>query len=425
MISARRSLKLWGLFVLWAALAFGQGSKKSSSTTGASPAGPSQPASSTTSSSPASSSAAIESQMLAGGGLNHIADAIASDVCTKFPDKADGDVGPTSTVVIFDSASFASLQAYEAFIANASAIVSLYESLLPDDSNDPNIPDKKKLNVLLQTYVSKWNPSTPTRSIGISGTIDPFSDANSVISSIAIASTSETPGSIVFPDSSMAVAVTGSLFSNPDCMKKNLRVAYPPLFGGGSASDFSSADIQTELDIVNEVRGYVTNAVQAANNDWIAKHTPQNGTAPANGDPILTAALSDITTQYDNYIAPYLQMGPNGTSSGIGPVVQGYQLANLLAGKMDAKGRYTHPAYILLATVVSAGGTMRDHKSFWTALGNGDKITFSGGLIVSVVMWQPNANGPVFSKVLRYRSPFSTLKDPSDMNNLADGDSLK
>ena len=268
--------------------------------------------------------------------------------------------------------------------------------------------------------------------MGISSTIDPFTDASSVLSSIASATNTETPGSIVFPDSSMAVALTGSLTSSTGgCLSKNLAVTYPPIFGSGSASDYSSADIQSDLDIVNEVRGYVTTAVQGANNGWITDHTPKTGTppvpgtAPANGDPILTAGLTDVTGLYDSFIGPYLQMGSSGTSTGIGPVVQGYQLANLLAGKADAAGQHPHPAYILLATVVSSGGTMRDHKSFWTALGNGDKITFSGGLIVSVAMWQSNGNAPVFSKVFRFRAPFSDVKDPSDMTNVTNGDNLK
>jgi hypothetical protein len=424
-MTERGLLQFAALILLPASFAFGQGGKKASTTTAASPAAPAQPAGSA--SSPATSSATIESQMLAAGGLDKIADAIATNVCTKLPDKTGG-ASPTSTVVIFDQASFASIQSYEAFIANASAIVSLYASLLPDDSKDLAIPDKKKLNALLKQQYSAKHSTLLPRGIGISSTIDPFSDATAVLSAIAIGSNTETPGSIVFPDSSMAVALTGSLTSSTGgCLSKDLAVAYPPLFGSGSASDYSSADIQSDLDIVNEVRGYVTTAVQATNNDWITKHTPSTGVAPATGDPVLTAALTDVTTQYDNYIGPYLQLSSNGTSTGIGPVVQGYQLANLLAGKADAAGQHPHPAYILLATVVSAGGTMRDHKSFWTALGNGDKITFSGGLIVSVAMWQSNGNAPVLSKVLRFRAPFSDVQSPSntDTTHVTDGDKLK
>jgi hypothetical protein len=344
--------------------------------------------------------------MLAAGGLDVLADAIAGNVCPKLPDMTNDATEPTTTVVIFDQASFASIQAYESFIANASAIVSLYESLLPDDTSGA-APDKKQLSVILQKYLNRTRPKLQPRSIGLSSTIDPFSDAASLLSTIAIAANTETPGTIVFPDSSMALALTASLTA---CPKKNLAVAYPPFFGGGSTSDYSSADIQSELDIVNEVRGYVTSAVLTSNNAWITAHTPASGVAPASGDPILTAALTDVTSQYDNYIGPYLQMSANGTATGIGPVVQGYQLANLLAGKPAANGEHTHPAYILLATIVSAGGTMRDHKSFWTALGDGDKITFSGGLIVSVAMWKADGSAPVFSKVLRYRAPFTNPK---------------
>ena len=103
-------------------------------------------------------------------------------------------------MVIYDQASFASLQAYESFIANARAIVSLYETLLSDD-------DKKKLDANLKTSAKQKHPDWPEpRPMGLSSTIDPFSDATSLLSAIAIASNTETPGAIVIPDSAMAVA---------------------------------------------------------------------------------------------------------------------------------------------------------------------------------------------------------------------------
>lgn len=399
-----RQLRVAGFLMISAAIAAGQGGKKNSAAASAPAAASATPStSSAPSASGASSSAAIESQVLAINGLNQIANDISTGVCSI------AQVTNGSTVVIFDQASFASLQAYESFIANASAIVSLYESLLPDDSGDDKVPDKKKLNALLQQLFTEKIKQVQPRAMGVSNTIDPFSDATSLISAIAIASTAETPGSIVIPDGAMAVALTTKLTSG-NCASKKLRIAYPPLFGSGSSSDYSSADIQSDLAILHEVRSYVTSAVSATNNAWIKDHTPTTGAPPTTGDPTLTAALADITGMYDNYMTPYFQMSSSGTSPGSGSVVQGFQLANLLAGPADKNGQHTHPAYVLLATVISAGGTMRDHKSFWTALGNGDKITFSGGVIVSSALWQASTGTPLYTAVLPYRVPFSKMK---------------
>src|SRR5271166_1812328 len=69
--------------------------------------------------------------------------------------------------------------------------------------------------------------------------------------------------------------------------------------------------------------------------------------------------------------------------------------------------------YVLLASILSAGGTMRDHKTLWTALSTGDKITFSGGLMVNVALWQANSAMPLYANILRYRVPFSNIADPT------------
>ncbi len=105
-------------------------------------------------------------------------------------------------------------------------------------------------------------------------------------------------------------------------------------------------------------------------------------------------------------------------------MIQGFQLANVLAGPAEANGSFTHPAYILLASILSAGGTIRDHKTLWTELSTGDKITFSGGVIVNVALWQSNDTAPLYSNLLRYRAPFSDVRDPSNTANVTDGDNL-
>ncbi|HMD10515.1 MAG TPA: hypothetical protein VKH63_23485, partial [Candidatus Acidoferrum sp.] len=228
-------------------------------------------------------SAAIESQMLAYGGLDHIASAIAGAVCSNIQDPIPPDPKPQDTiivprgiVVIYDQASFASLQSYEAFIANAKAMVSLYETLLTDD-------DKKALNKKLKDAAKDAYPDRPEpRALGLSGTIDPFSDATSLLSAIAIASNTESAGSIVIPDSAMAVALTRELRTSKPCLSKKLTVIYPPLFGNSSATDFSSADIDSDLQKLQDVRDFVVHAVSDENEQWIEDHTGTSGTQNGN-----------------------------------------------------------------------------------------------------------------------------------------------
>ena len=382
------------------------------------------PSSAAASATPApSSSAAIESQMIAYAGLDHIAAGVAVKVCSSLPDPAPAVAAgpgvsavaavPAATVVIYDQASFASLQSYEAFIANAEAVVSLYETLLSAD-------DMKTLNKQLADSESQEHPDRPKpRAIGLSSTIDPFSDATALLSAIAVSSNSESPGSIVIPDSAMAVAVTRELTGNSACLSKKLNVIYPPLFGNSSSSDFSSADIQSDLQKVHDVRGFVTHAVSTENTKWMTDNK-----ITQSGNPILTASLTDANGLYDSFMNSLLQVNSASGNVGSASVIQGYQLANVLAGPAEKNGSFRHPAFILLASIVSAGGTELDHKTFWTALGSGDKITYSGGVIVNVSLWHSDDKSPIYSNLLRYRAPFSKVSDPSDLSNVTIGDNL-
>jgi hypothetical protein len=138
---------------------------------------------------------------------------------------------------------------------------------------------------------------------------------------------------------------------------------------------------------------------------------------------------------YDNFMNALLQVNSSSGAVGSGAIEQGYQLATVLAGPIDQDKEvptYSHPAYTLLASVLSAAGTMRDHKTLWTALTSGDKITFSGGLIVNVALWKNNDQIPMYATILRYRVPFSNVGDPvhpssgkpKPFSNATKGDSL-
>ena len=161
------------------------------------------------------------------------------------------------------------------------------------------------------------------------------------------------------------------------------------------------------------------------------------------GDAVLTAALTDINGLYDNFMNSLLQVNASTGVSGSASVIQGYQLAMLLKGVTEAKestakdsskpeekacGTYSNqvqrPAFVLLASVVSAGGTERVHKTLWTALSIGDKITYSGGAVVNVSLWRADSTSPIYVDVLRYRTPFYRMKDPSNVDGVDSGDNL-
>jgi len=389
-----------------------------------------------------SSSAAFESQMLAFGGIDLIAADIARHVC------AANDLGSTPTIIIYDQTSFATLQSYEAFIANARIVVGSYSTLVSDPA--------KLVAGLTGLYQARatsatgrtaelWNNKLSALS-AIGPTFgDPISDATALLSAIAISSNIESPGSITIPDSTMALAVTRALKLNESCQNKgiqNKNIAYPPLFGFGSASDVSSADIQADIQQVDDVRRLAHDDVSKRNTDYIAAHpaapatpavpaTPTTPAVPAKtatpgpGDTVLTAALTDVDGLYDSFMNSLLQANSTTGLVGTASVIQGRQLATLIAGKKNADGSFAvAPAYVLLASIVAAGGTTHDHKTFWTALTTGDKFTYSGGAVVNVALWKIPMTSPTYADVLRYRSPLMELKAPSNLTAVDAGDNL-
>jgi hypothetical protein len=54
----------------------------------------------------------------------------------------------------------------------------------------------------------------------------------------------------------------------------------------------------------------------------------------------------------------------------------------------------------------------------------GDKITYSGGLVVNAALWRSVDKKPLYSDVLRYRADFTRLKKPGDKKDVDKGDNL-
>ena len=288
-----------------------------------------------------------------------------------------------------------------------------------------------------------------------------------MISAIAIASNTETPGQVTIPDSALAVALTRRM--KTECHHK-VTIVYPPMFGSGSSSDYASADIQVAIQKLDDIRSIAQKSVSTANQAYLRTYplqatsatavtkgksatdqtantdTKQTMFAAISADPVLTAALTDINGLYDSFVNSLLQVNASTGMIGSASVIQGYRLAKLLRGTQceeDNKNsdgacptptviptdRYStwtkRPAYVLLASVLNAGGTQHDHKTLWTALSSGDQITYSGGVVVNASLWSTGQATPLYVDVLRYRAPFSDLKAPTDISGLDDGDNLK
>ena len=425
------------------------------------------------------SSAAFESQMLAFGGMQLVAHNLAERVCRET------EKTPDRVIVIYDPAAFSTLQSYQAFVANLNAVRSAYLTLLPDrdelnkrldraisesdPQGQPGISVERQKAVEREQLDLQKTKESPTKTFSTS--VNPVADTASLINALAISSNTENAGQVVIPDSAMALAVTKEMKSQ--C--SNALVAYPPYYGKGSTSDFAAVDIQAELKVLHIVRQAAVDAVAKRNRSAVseaksnttktsrsneidtnppAPKAPQKknddakpieersckssegkevteqitSTGPQ-GDEVLTAALSDIHGLYDSFMNSLLQVNQASGVIGSAAVIQGYQLAGMLRGNCevgtDKQEKCPSPAYVLLASVVSAGGTQKVHKTLWTALSTGDRISYSGGLMVNVALWRPIENkSPIYTDVLRYRTDYTRIKKPSVQTGSDAGDNL-
>jgi hypothetical protein len=424
-----------------------------------------------------SSSAAFESQMLSYGSLDIITSALAGKICS-LPEVKDND-----TIVIYDQTAFSGLQAYQAFLTNAKAVYAAYWTLIPQSSRQAVRDQLKDLLKENTTYLERLKEQqVPAQAEDInkseaqvnalsaqsdlSLSIDPISDATALLSAVAVSSNVETPGQVTIPDSNVAMSLTSHLQScgskNPP-ESKNFRIIYPPVFGGGSASDMARADIQFQIRKVDIVRTIAQQSVDAANQNFIANsgetttqdQTTQGkadtgktqnqhqvntvkGNNAVTSDPILAAAFTDVNGLYDSFMNSLLTINAATGVTGSVSVIQGELLSGLLAGigsdgysachwqavndpYLNCKRR---PAVIVLASVANSGGTELDHKTLWTALSSGDKITYSGGAIVNVAVWRAESPAPLYADVLRYRIPFSDVAKPANTSGVTDGSHL-
>jgi len=408
------------------------------------------------------SSASFESQMLTYGAVDKISAALATKICSL-----NGVNEDNGTIVIYDQSAFASLQAYAAFKANAKIVFANYLSLIPPDARGAAVEEAEGEPKPKAEHVNPF--------AALALTADPFADFTGLLNAIAVSANVQTPGQVTVPDSNLAVALTRDI--EKSCDNHNFSIVYPPIFGVGSSSQMESADIQGNIVLVDSIRSQAIAAVRKSNLEFINNYsstqtTRSNQTTRANpktppapkvkgdedlkktqvqetstvvdgantiaGDPILTAAFTDVNGLYDTLMNSLLGINAATGTSGSTAAIQGELLARTLCGEAkegsqpceDLNGLkksnggaggadpYEHwarrPAFVVLASVANAGGTLLDHKTFWTALSSGDVITYSGGAIVNAAIWSVDLGRPLYANVLRYRVPFSAVGDPGD-----------
>jgi len=410
----------------------------------------------------ASSSAAFESQMISFDALDEIADEITRQVCGATADTkrnlaavaAPSALGNTPTIVIFDQATLAAIQQYQAFTANGKVVIGAYETLSSDPkqlatSLHTDYLQRSSKYAAIDTDKAKELSSQWSKKANILADVDatgpafgdPVSDFTSLLQALAASSNAQTPGTVAIPDSAMAVILTNHLKHADGCKTK--AIVYPPLFGAGSETDTAAVDIQTDIQVVDDVRRKIHGEVKDQNDAYKWKYfsspaspeVPAAGSTPAvpakpatpgSGDTVLTAALTDVDGLYDNFMNSLLQINSSTGVAGSAAVIQGKQLSRLISGIKDTAGNYTtQPAYVLLATIVTAGGTTQDHKTFWTELSTGDTFTYNGGAAVGVALWRVTDTSPVYADVLRFKFPLEKFKKASKDSDTASDSNLK
>jgi len=358
--------------------------------------------------------------MLAYGAVDELATQIADRVAAKICDGAQPKVG-AATLLVFDAQTLASVQSYIGFVTNAQILSETYATITKRPQQQGT-----RLSELLNNHIAfvqgridsakdadeiKYLTDEKTRSEKAmalaSGTGAPTSlfwgtqlpAITSLLSAVAVASNTEIPGQISIPDSSLALAVTNQL-EQPLEACASLSIVYPPLFGSGAPTDVAASHINVLLQGVEAARKAAHDLVISA--DDSGKKTSELTVSTQH----LIAELLDDDGLYDTFLNNLLNPNPAGVV-GSAAVVQGYKLASLLEPADPPK-----PTYVLVASVVSAGGTEHVQKTLWTLLTTGDRITYSGGAIVNFVLAKTDSQRPEIAQVLRYRSPFARVDDP-------------
>jgi hypothetical protein len=336
----------------------------------------------------------FETQMLAYGGVNQIAAAIADQVC-RLPSEA--------TVILYDQASFQNLQIWESFQATVAMLTDSYATMLTDDEKKSlNIEKKAALADLLSGHGPSW--------AGAAG----FGQLSGLVGAIA-GSTTNNPATFTIQDSTMAVSIAHQV---KRCAAPP-KLIYYPIFGSSLNGDSTTA-VTDQMTKLNQARAMVQNKVLAI---------PASSSGPLLNTSAAYSILQDLNSQYDLLIGSVLNATAQAAAATAGTAPSG--LTSLVQGADLQKRLEKATAYILYADVVAAGGTQIDRKNVLTVLFTGDWISYSGGLVVNVAITHATDNSLWLSDTLRYRSaplaPWATIGRPHNnpsLESVNTGDNL-
>jgi hypothetical protein len=421
----------------------------------------------------AASNAPFEVQMLSYGAMDQILQQLAEYACDQSPTK----------VVILDSPTLQSLEAFDSFYVNAETLKSAFEAM--------------------------------TSAGGAGGGIDDFADITNAVATMATSSTSESSFSFTIQDPTVAIALlhhlqeqdlaackgayyagvytvhevenaktaNGQTLNNVSTELKNVsltRVASLSaiLRGGAAARCAATKTVAIGLTTGGTITGGTTTGATTTGGTTTGGvttgatttggtttggtttagvttggtttggttsggtttggtttgGTTQGGTTTggttSGGSPILAvssqdpcvAAFNNLDGSYNSFLAGLST--PNATTGqpGLSSILQGYHLRALL-------GTATKDSPILgiYINVAAAGGTQQDRKNIITALFTGDWIRYSGGVSLNVIVFKIAGDDSkiLFSDLLRYRTPLKTISKPKGYNGAGSaGDNL-
>jgi hypothetical protein len=432
--------------------------------------GASSPGGGTSQSAPATTgNAPFESVMLAYGALNESTQALAARTCKVATKAATDDKAPL--IVIVDQASLATLAAYDAFDRTSRFLTSAYQSMIPPASSftflsnnalvgDPTIVvgsaaristnDTLKVEQEQMTVTAKAGttltvlrgqnsttavahaqyvqvvdlttinappaPIVTPAAAGAGG--DVFSDITNAVAAVLVAGNSETGSTITIQDSSAALTLFSNLSKNSDCVGSKVEIVYPGVYGTGT----DLTNFNASLDSVINARAQALAGLAA-----IQPQTAPQGAAP----PMKLTAFNTFDTAFTQFFQSWFAASstsgsPTSGLSALTPIVQGFSLRQrLLIGKNIAGTADERQLYLVYINVAAAGGTLQDRKNAISALTTGDWIHYSGGVVLNaMILRKSNPQGPIFSGVLRYRSPLTHIKKPLDPDATHYGDNL-
>jgi len=418
------------------------------------------PASSPSASGATASNAPVEVEWLAYSALDKVMQKVADYSCGK--------IGDSDKVVVLDSPALQALQAYDSFYAQAESLNAAFADMAPRSGAGGGIDDFADITGAVSAAAVATTSETsfnftiqdPTAAIVLLGKLrkkDPKGCTNAYYAGVYGVADAEKPNVNAFlyqsPKEDAAPEVKAQGPTKTLSTKKLPSVPE-------ELNALAAAREQTLLTILGKLSSASPLACKAIANPpqgstslpagwtppipagWTPPTPPTGGwtspTPPAAGstapapppttvsstDPCVSA-FNNLDGSYNSFLTALST--PNSTTgqSAVSAAKQGYGLRALFQSASDAK-----KVLGIYVSIAAAGGTQQDRKNLITALVTGDWIRYSGGVSVNVIVFEmagknSTSSTILFSDLVRFRTPLTTIKAPSDKKDLDEGDNLK